>query len=112
MEKLLYIGAGLDFLHVIHFSQVIEFVFIDTQLKYEFDGYNYNGSLFFNGFYRYIFIDLLVKNAAKFGFELVERIEFNLDYKQILTQEQKNLWCVIIFRKISKCQSLFVNIYQ
>ena len=32
MVKLLYIGSGLDFTHVIHFSQVREFVFIDTQL--------------------------------------------------------------------------------
>lgn len=93
MEKLLYIGTGLDFLPVIHFSQVREFVFIDTQPRSEFDGDIYNGSLFFDGFYRRKFIDLLVKNAAKFGFELVERIELDLDYhNQILTQEQKDFW--------------------
>jgi len=92
MGQLLYIGAGLDFTPVIHFNQVKEFVFIDTQPRTQFDGIVRDGSLFFDGFYRHKFIDLLVKNAAKYGFELVERIELNSDYyKQILTQEQKNL---------------------
>lgn len=93
MDKLLYIGTGLDFKPVVHFGQVKEFVFIDTQPRSEFDGNIYNGSLFFDGFYRHKFIDLLVKNAAKFGFELVERINLDFDYhKQILTQEQKDFW--------------------
>lgn len=93
MEKLLYIGAGLDFKPSIHFNQVKEFVFIDTQPRSKFDGVIHNRSLFFDGFYRHKFIDLLVKNAAKYGFELIERIELDLDYhKQILTQEQKDFW--------------------
>lgn len=100
MEKLLYIGAGLDFTPVIHFSQVREFVFIDAQPRSEFDGIICEGSLFYDGFYRHKFIDLLVKNAAKFGFELVERIELDLDYhKQILTQEQKDFWDICFLEK-------------
>jgi len=91
MNKLLYIGAGLDFIRVIHFSQVKEFVFIDTQPRSEHDGKIYNGSLFFDEFYRHKFIDLLAKNAAKYDFELAEGIDLDLDYhKQILTHEQKD----------------------
>jgi hypothetical protein len=113
MDKLLYIGAGLDFSPVIHFSQVREFVFIDTQPRSEFDGHIYDGSLFFDGFYRHKFIDLLVKNAAKFGFELVERIELDSDYhNQILTQEQKDFWgmnFLEIFPDINPNLLIFLN---
>ena len=73
MEKLLYIGSGLDFKPIIHFRQVKEFVFIDSQPRSVADEILYNGSLFIDGLYRYNFIDLNY-------------------YKQILTQEQKKSW--------------------
>lgn len=113
MNKLLYIGAGLDFKLIDHFRQVNEFVFIDTQPRSEVDGNVYNKSLFFEGFYRHKFIDLLVKNAKKRDFELVEKIELDLDYyKQILTQDQIDFWSLNFLEKfpdVNPCLLIFSN---
>lgn len=53
MEKLLYIGSGLDIEPIIHFNDVKEFIFIDTLPRSEFDGFIVDGSLFYDIFYRH-----------------------------------------------------------
>lgn len=113
MEKLLYIGSGLDIEPVVHFSKIKEFVFVDTLPRSEFDGHIYDGSLFFDGFYRHKFIDLLIDDANKYGFVLVEKVPLGLEYHtQILTREQKNIWggnFLLNFPDINPCLLTFVN---
>jgi len=113
MEKLLYIGSGLDIEPVVHFSKVKELVFVDTLPRSEFDGYIHDGSLFYDGFYRHKFIDLLITDADKYGFELVDKISLGLEYHtQILTDEQKEIWGKKFLSKlpdINPCLMIFVN---
>ena len=80
MEKFLYIGSGLDIEPIVHFSDVKEFVFIDTLPRSEFDGYIFNGSLFYDGFYRHKFINLLIDETSKYGFKLVDKILLDTGY--------------------------------
>lgn len=113
MEKLLYIGSGIDFEPIVHFSKVKEFIFIDTLPRSEFDGYVFNGSLFYDEFYRHKFIDLMITNANKYGFELIEKISLDSEYYlKILTTEQKKLWSdnfLSKFPDINPCLMIFTN---
>lgn len=113
MEKLIYIGSGLDIEPIVHFSKVKEFVFVDTLPRSGFDGYIHNESLFFDGFYRHKFIDMLVANTNKYGFQLMNKILLGLEYHtQILTDEQKEIWgdnFLLKFPDINPCLMIFVN---
>lgn len=118
MEKILYIGSGLDFNPLIHFNQVKEYVFVDTLPRSEFDGYIYNNSLFYDEFYKPLFVNSLLKEINKYGFKLVEKIQLDNNYHlQILTLEQKKFWgidfknkfpdinpCLMIFKNVDTCQ--------
>jgi len=90
MEKFLYIGTGLDIEPISHFSDVKEFVFIDTLPRSQSDNYVFNGNLYYDGFYRHNFINLLIDETCKYGFELVEKILLDqVYYLELLPTSKK-----------------------
>lgn len=117
MEKFLYIGSGLDIEPIVHFCDVKEFVFIDTLPRSEFDGYIFNGSLFYDGFYRHKFIDLLIEKISKYGFELVEKILLDQEYYlELLPQDiigKKTIYTInnflTNFPNINPSLMIFIN---
>lgn len=98
MNKLLYIGTGLHIHCTSHFTNIKEFVFIDTLPRSQHDGNIYNGKYFYEGFYNHKFVPDLIDECNKYGFELVSNKIFNYDYynkiKQIksFSSEQKKIY--------------------
>ncbi len=86
INKLLYIGAGLDICTARQFSETHEFIFIDTLPRTEY------GDIFKFSFsrYRHSFINELIKKASAFGFTFKKSIELNPQfYKRILNIKQQ-----------------------
>lgn len=100
MNKLLYIGSGLDFEAILYFSQVKEFVFIDILPRSYSDSLIINGCLFQDLLYNHNFVHILEKKSKEYGFELVNKIQFNKEYyKEIIPD----------FKKIEYCDKNFLN---
>lgn len=86
MNKLLYIGAGLDLVPVIYFEDIKEFIYIDSQPFSEFGTLTYDEvteiskdvgkeDRFVNGFSRLLFIDNLCKIMKQIHFNLQEETD-------------------------------------
>ena len=89
MNKLLYIGAGLDLKPLVDFLETTEFVFVDVQPRSEFD----KPEFWFEGFYRNNFYPNLVKEASMYGFSLENTEELDSEYFQsIMSFRQRIKW--------------------
>ena len=85
IHKILYIGVWHHIKPVIHFPNVKEFIFIDTQPRSEWDQH-----VFEPVFYRDNFYQELINKCAKYNFILQDTFEFDKSYHQkIMTEEQK-----------------------
>lgn len=79
ITKILYIGTGLHVEPVIDFSEVKDFIFIDTQPRSEFDDCH----VFFDKrMYKKNFILNLIKKFKILNFELVETIVLDKKFKK------------------------------
>jgi len=97
LNKILYIGAGLDIYITRQLNEASEFIFVDSQPRSAYD----DNIRFRKSLYNHSFLNKLIKEAYSLGFIFKKMIPLdNTYYKKILTFKQSIYYT---FNKIPEC---------